>query len=400
MRILFITPYYKPAVVYGGPTKSIATLCEAITRQGTEVSVYTTDLNGSERLESTPLHHPVEVDGVLVHYFPISQAFLYYSHGITKALRETVSDFDLVVYEILWSPIFILGAHECQRRNVPYISTVRNQLFPWALEKSSFRKHLFLRLGGWKGLNEASAIRCTTHLEVDAVRALKLKPPTFILPNGIELDTVRESPGQSNITGKMQIPEDALVMIFLGRLTRTKRPDLAIDALRAVQVLDYMVHLVFVGPDENGMMAELSQQAKKYSLSDKVHFTGLLTHTEVNNALKDADLMLLPSEVQENFSMSTVEAMAAGVPVLVSTGVPVGRWAEAAGAGQVVPCTAEAFSQATIEMLADREALKAMGARGKILVKEKFDIDVIARQMLAQYQAIIDTGKPLPEVAS
>ena len=96
--------------------------------------------------------------------------------------------------------------------------------------------------------------------------------------------------------------------------------------------------------------------------------------------------------------MSAAEAMAAGLPILVSDGVPVGRWAEEAGAGRVVPCSAAAFTQATLELLARPEQFKIMGRRGQALVREQFDSSPVARQMLAQYESIIATGRPLPGV--
>jgi glycosyltransferase involved in cell wall biosynthesis len=96
--------------------------------------------------------------------------------------------------------------------------------------------------------------------------------------------------------------------------------------------------------------------------------------------------------------MSAIEAMAAGLPILVSDGVPVGYGAESSGAGRMVPCTVDAFSQMTCELLADFDRLREMGRRGRILVRDRFDIAVVARQMLEQYQAILSQGKPLVNV--
>jgi glycosyltransferase involved in cell wall biosynthesis len=129
---------------------------------------------------------------------------------------------------------------------------------------------------------------------------------------------------------------------------------------------------------------------------DKLHFTGLVEKERVVSALSDANLLLMPSEIQENFGMTGLEAMAAGVPILVSEGVPIGRWAQMAGAGRVVPCTKDAFQQAALELLTRPEQLMVMGQRGQELARQRFDILVVARQMLTQYQAIVTTGRPLP----
>jgi glycosyltransferase involved in cell wall biosynthesis len=128
----------------------------------------------------------------------------------------------------------------------------------------------------------------------------------------------------------------------------------------------------------------------------RVHFTGLLDRQQILQAFAAADLLVMPSEPQsENFGLSAVEAMAAGLPVLVSEGVPVGHWAVQAGAGRVEPCDAQAFACAVAEMLSDPSRLAQMGANGRALVREKFEIGAVTRQLLAQFQSIIDTGRPL-----
>jgi len=87
--------------------------------------------------------------------------------------------------------------------------------------------------------------------------------------------------------------------------------------------------------------------------------------------------------------------MAAGVPVLVSQGIPAGQWAEEAGAGRVVSCSGETFGQATVVLLGTPGQLPEMGARGQALARRRFDAAVVEQQMLAQYRAIVDTGRPL-----
>jgi glycosyltransferase involved in cell wall biosynthesis len=122
----------------------------------------------------------------------------------------------------------------------------------------------------------------------------------------------------------------------------------------------------------------------------------MLSGDEILHALADADLLLMPSERPENFGMSVVEAMAAGVPVLASEVVPAALWAAQSGAGRSLPCTPEAFSAEARQLLADPAHLREMGQRGKRLARSRFDQVVISRQMLANYEAVLSTGAPLP----
>jgi glycosyltransferase involved in cell wall biosynthesis len=92
--------------------------------------------------------------------------------------------------------------------------------------------------------------------------------------------------------------------------------------------------------------------------------------------------------------MSALEALAAGVPILVSEGIPVGQLAAPANAGKVVPCDPDLFSKAAIQLLADPPLLSAMGQQGRKLARENFDIQVISRNLLDQLQHISETGVP------
>jgi glycosyltransferase involved in cell wall biosynthesis len=140
------------------------------------------------------------------------------------------------------------------------------------------------------------------------------------------------------------------------------------------------------GPDEENLVQTLTSRAK----TDRVHFTGLLRADAVMQAYMDSDLLLMPSEsLSENFGMSAVEAMASGLAILVSEGVPVGSLAEEAGAGKVVACRIEDFSRAGLELTAQSALLRIMGEKGQILAKERFDIKKIARTALLEYSKLI-----------
>jgi glycosyltransferase involved in cell wall biosynthesis len=204
-------------------------------------------------------------------------------------------------------------------------------------------------------------------------------------------------PEWGHLRKRLGIPEQAMVLLFLGRLNRIKRPDIAIQVLAAAQSLPNEVHLLLAGPDEERLTQMLQSQAQNLGCADRLHMTGLLPPDGVLQALADADLLLMPSEIQENFGMSALEAMAAGVPILVSEGIPVGRWAEKEGAGRMVSCTTEAFVKATIELLSNPSKLRDMGERGRELAKQRFDISVVSHQMLAQYKSIVTNGYPLQD---
>ncbi len=401
MRILYVTSYYKPAYVYGGPVRSISQMCEALARLGAQVTVITTNANGARTLD-VPLGQPTNVDGVQVHYYPVVPVpprSFFYSPAQARACVEQIPQCDIVALETLWTYPMRASVAACQRVRVPYIVPLRGQLMPWALAHKALKKKTYLALFARRYLNRAAALHCTDATEAQATRALNLRSPIFVVPNGVDTSRYTHLPLRGVMRERLGIARGDGVLLFLGRLKTIKRADIAIETLAAAQSVR-VTHLILAGPDEDGLTPALESQAARLGCADRVHFTGLLNGDDVLSVLADADLMLMPSDVQESFGMSALEAMAAGVPVLVSEGVPAGRWAEQADAGRQVPSTADAFTSATRELLSYSEQLALMGRRGQELVRREFDLPAVAQQMLAQYEAIVKTGKPLAEVTT
>ena len=397
MRILYVTSYYKPAYIYGGPIRSISTLCEELVKTNIDVTVFTTNANGLSRLD-VPLGQPMDIEGVKVWYFPLFGNGLNFSYSpeLALALKMQLDRFDLVVAEVLWGHALKPIANLCRRKRIPYIISLRGQLLPWSFEQKRLKKQIYLSLFGYRYINGASALYCTDPGEAEEAVKLRLGAPTFVVPNGVDTSRFFNLPKRGNFRKRLNIPDQAAVLLFMGRLHPKKRPDLAIEALAAAQSLPGETHLVLAGPDEMQMISKLQAQAQYLGCANRLHITGLLQGDEILAVLADADLFLMPSEPEsENFGMSAAEAMAAGLPILVSEGVPIGHWAELAGAGRIVPCTVDAFRTVTCELLALPDQLKEMGKRGQELVRQRFEISSVAQQMLAQYKSIIELGQPL-----
>ena len=99
------------------------------------------------------------------------------------------------------------------------------------------------------------------------------------------------------------------------------------------------VHLVVAGPDNDGWGGRVRDWLQAAGLADYATFTGMLLGEEKLAALRDAQMFVLPS-YSENFGLAVVEAMACGLPVVISDQVNIWREVAAAGAGLVGPCEA------------------------------------------------------------
>jgi glycosyltransferase involved in cell wall biosynthesis len=394
MRILYLVSYYKPAFIYGGGVTAVAAQCENLVDFGVNLTVLTTNANGRQYLD-VPVGQPVEVDGVEVHYYPVEGRIFgsyFYSPQLVNCFREKIRQFDLAIIDALWTHALTPAIDTAVRQGVPCVVPLHGQLLPWALRHRGLKKRIYLDLFGRQFLDRTTALQCASYKEMHALLALNLTVPAFIVPYGLKTANFAQLPTRGTLRSKLRIPHNALIMLFVGRLHQIKNPKLALETLISLQRRD--VHLVFVGPDEETYVPKLRLRAQQAGYASQVHFTGLLSNSKISEALADADLFIMPSAT-ESFGMALVEAMASGVPVLLSEDVPIGRWVMEAGAGRVVPCNIQAFTQAAAEMLSEPEQLKSMSDCGRLLAQQQFDISIVTRQMLLQYQAIINNGKPL-----
>ena len=375
MRVLYISSVYKPAYVYGGPARSVPSLCEGLAEAGAGIEVFTTNANRRERLR-VPLGRPVTVDGVPVTYFPVSSERYFRCPPLVEAVRQNLRRFDVVEIDALFSALFEPVAAACRAAGAPYVVPPRGQLLPWALREKRWKKRLYLRLAGLGALNAAAGIHCTDLLEAEALPRAGVHAPAFVVPNGVDLTPV---PADHRVRARIGVPESARLLLFAGRFHRVKRLDIAVATLAALD----SAHLLLAGPDEENLQPSLLRQARAAGCADRLHFLPLQPPDSLQRLYAAADLFILPSEM-ESFGMAAAEAMAAGLPVLVSSQVPIGRWAEAAKAGVIVN-SAEEFAAAARALLAlPKKDLRAMGARARHCASVSFDRTVVARLFLDQ----------------
>jgi glycosyltransferase involved in cell wall biosynthesis len=104
--------------------------------------------------------------------------------------------------------------------------------------------------------------------------------------------------------------------------------------------------------------------------------------------LRDASLFVLPS-YSENFGLAVIEAMAAGLPVIISDQVNIWREVQAGGAGRVIPVDSGALAAQILELLNEPETARRLGQQGRSLVQARFQWAQIARSLAAAYARII-----------
>jgi glycosyltransferase involved in cell wall biosynthesis len=169
--------------------------------------------------------------------------------------------------------------------------------------------------------------------------------------NGIDLP--EKLPSRGEFRRQRNIPEDARVVLFLGRLVSKKSPDLLLDAFsrwRGKPGNENSV-LVMAGPAESdGFLPRLKTMVQQLNMRESVRFVGALYDGAKWQAYRDADVFVLPSQ-NENFGNTAAESAACGTPVIVTDQCGIAPFV--GEAGLVVPHDPQAIERALAQLLED-----------------------------------------------
>jgi glycosyltransferase involved in cell wall biosynthesis len=179
--------------------------------------------------------------------------------------------------------------------------------------------------------------------------------------------------------------------LFLGRLDFKKGLDLLSRAFGEIARKHADVHLVIAGPDEMGCIKQMRTWLAEEGILDRVTFTGMLSGKDKLAAFNDADVFVL-SSYTENFGVALIEAMACGMPVVISDRVNIWREIAAAEAGLVTKCDVDDIYRGMSILINDRELKVKLGRNARGLVAERYTWDKNIDLMIDVYAKII-TGK-------
>ncbi|BDG09654.1 glycosyltransferase [Anaeromyxobacter paludicola] len=381
MRVLHVVGCYPPALEWGGPPPAVAGYARALRAAGVEAEVFATTARASADLPPVAAGSRVQ-DGVPVTFFPAwGRSRAFFSPALGAALLRRAGEFDLVHAHMMWAFPGIAAARAAERAKVPYVLTPHGSLDPWALRQRRLEKRLFLALLEGRTLRRAAAVHFTAEAERAAAPAWARALPSFVVGNTVD-------PAPFAAVGEEAVRAASRDVLVLGRIHPMKGLDLLVPAFRQVLAREPGARLVVAGPDEAGHQAEVEALCARAGIAARVTFTGLLDAAGRARALARAALLAAPS-YRENFGMAVAEAMAAGLPVVVSDKVNIAGEIAAAGAGAVVPCDPAPLAEALAGLLGDPARRAAMGARGRALVRARWAPAPVGAALRRAYEAVI-----------
>ncbi|WP_326599358.1 glycosyltransferase [Streptomyces sp. NBC_01803] len=374
MKVLHVVTLHTPTHEFGGPTRVALNLCRGLRERGERaVLVALGDGFDGDRM-------PRDVDGVPVRLFQARHVLPRFEvSGITspELLARAwayVRSADVVHVHLMRDLITLPIALLALQAGTPLVLQTHGMVDP--TEKRVAR--LVDALGVRRVLKKADAVLCLTDRELrETAEVVAPEPiaPQFRLVNGVAAQE------------KRRVTAGPPTVLYLARVQAGKRPEDFIGAMPAVLERYPEARFVLAGPDTGALEGTLAR-AEVLGVRGSLDHVGALDGDEVMEQLRAADVFVLPS-IQDAFSVSVLESMSVGTPVVVTATTGLASDVQRAGAGRVVASEPDAdngplVARAVLELL-DREANEKASRAAFELVRDSFTIESVLDTLLDIY---------------
>jgi glycosyltransferase involved in cell wall biosynthesis len=383
LRVLHVIPSISPE--RGGPSEAVRTILKALARRGVKVDVAATDDDGDTRRLQVPHDRFVDLDGQRVRYFPRQVLKYSASYPLARWLARSIQDYDLVHTHGLFTFAPIAAAWHARRAGVPCIMAPHGVLDSWGIKnRSSLVKAASIRLVEGPLLRAAAAVHFMSELEASRATELGLAMRPVVLPLGFQFNTATDEDPQ---------PIDDLVadgkhiILYLSRIHPVKRVDVLLRAFAGMPGRDSAV-LAIAGDGDPSLVASLKRLSSDLGLDAQVRWLGFAAGGRKRWLFSRAALFVLPS-ASENFGVAIVEAMHAGLPVVVTRGAGLAELVGATRAGLITDQSEEGLRSALAQLLADERLRRTMGRAGCHAVEQHLSLDAFGARLESLYRSVL-----------
>lgn len=388
MKIVHVVPYYAPAYSFGGVVASALMMTRALAQKGHEVTVITTDaLSPTERIPASEPEWMNQVRVIRVRNLSLKArrwANLSLPLKLASQAEPWLTQADIIhlhefrtIENLLLQPLL-------KRLNKPVFLSPHGTLD--ITTGRGILKQAWDRFFSPSVAKQIHTVIGLTSVEVEMAKTLwqtlNAPLPHFtVIPNGVNLETFAHLPDAQTFRARYQLGDD-VVCLFMGRL----HPRKGVEALAQAFLKADIPHtrLLIVGPDE-GLLPTL--EALAVQSEGRIVITGYLTGESRLGAYAAADLFALPAQ-GEGLSMAVIEALASGIPTILSPECYLPE-VEPFGAGMIVDPTVEALTTSLRELLTNTAQRRNMAHKARAFAQLYFDEHTVALRLEQLYQQSI-----------
>lgn len=367
MRILQVVTLLTPDNAYGGPLRVALNHVRELRAAGHIVD-FVAGASGFDDL-------PDSVDGVQIRLFRVRRVVPgtgfagLMSPSMLRHLMSRIRSYDVVHVHLARDLVTLPAAVLALLTRVPYVVQTHGMI-----DESNRRlaRLLDLSLSSAVVVGACSVLYLTSREQASLSRLFKIPAEKLTrLPNGVPIPT--------DVNREL----DLVDVLYLARLHPRKRPLEFLKAARELGNVENKVHFSLVGPDE-GEGGAVQAFIDSLPAASNVTWEGAVGPEKTLDRMRTAAVYVLPS-VDEPFPMSVLEAMALGLPVIITQSNGLAPYVKEYGAGIVIAENEGALVE-PLKMLIDDPKLRArLGIQARRLVQDKFSISAVYQQLMAIY---------------
>ncbi|MGC9516139.1 MAG: glycosyltransferase [Methanomicrobiales archaeon] len=392
MKILQVTPFFKPSWEAGGPPRVAYDTSKSLLERGHEVTVFTTD--GFKYRLDVEKNKPVDVDGIKTYYFRNISNYLtrnmnfltpYY---LPMVAREEIKKYDVIHIHEHRTLLAVIVHYYARKYDVPYVLQPRGSA---PLLGKNRQKMIFDKLYGDNIVHDASHLIFTSPMEEEKTKE------TFpfirdirktIIPNAIDTDYYNDLPEEGLFQAQYNLSDQERIILYMGRINKIKGLETLLQSFKSLQENVSESKLVLVGPDD-GYIQELMLLIDKFNLNEQVIITGALDSKDKLSAYVDADIFVLPSSY-ESFGNVVFESLLCETPVIVSLNCGCADIIDTASCGLTFKYGAVADLKDKMNyLISNPEKGKEMVANGQEYVWKYLTQERIISQVEEIYQELV-----------
>lgn len=376
MKVLQVIPRFSPK--HGGGVIVVKNISKYLSRKGYEVTVLTTDYQIDSKYVLG-----LEKEGVSVVAIKSFFNFCLFipSPDIKLWLKHNLQSYDLVHLHGTRSYQNIFVAKYAQIYGIPYIIQAHGSIL--CINGREIIKKAYDFVWGNNIYNQTFCFIALNNKEEKQLLQFNIpKSKIFILPNGIDLEELKEIPELGYFKRSFNIKKNTQMILFLGRLHKIKGLDILLEGFSEIIRERANIILVIVGPDD-GYLNYTLNKIKFLGIQEYVIMTGPLYGKDKMGAFTDADIYILPS-VYETFPNSVIEAWACGKPVIVTSGCGITDYVQRAGI--VIDYNKQMLKEAVLTILNNENICKRMSQEGLEIINNELNMQEITNQLDTLYK--------------
>ncbi|MEM3958453.1 MAG: glycosyltransferase family 4 protein [Thermoproteota archaeon] len=315
LRVLMLSWEYPPRVI-GGLATHVKHLTDELRKIGVEITLLTCNYPGAPETERIENMTVKRVESYTAPTPDFASWVLLMNINMEREAVKTVKEWggiDIVhAHDWLVAKPAISIKHLCR---VPLISTIHSTEHGRRHGLYSDYQRMIHQIEWWLTYESWKVVCCSNYMKEEVVRFFNTPPDKIlVIPNGVDKTQFDHYSCQRGFRSRYAADQEKIIL-FVGRLVPEKGVNVLLGAMPSVLNSHPEAKLVVVG--EGYYKEELMRIAGKLSISPKVYFTGYVDDDTLKMLYKCASVAVFPS-LYEPFGIVALEAMASGVPIIVS----------------------------------------------------------------------------------